>query len=585
MMLPIGLMLLTATGFAIRPEDMEPNTWYDLLPEGYRVINLIADPDLFGYFYGLTDEYHSIPVKSTDEGKTWSVKTVGIDPEHLEFQGWLRSYRKASDYILYLSYCDGSICEGKDSTYLYKSTNRGESWDRIASYCSMNFLYVSSSDGALYIEVDPPGPPGPNHIRRSTDEGKHWETVGEGVYTLLDMMNSPIDPTIMYASISDSNTLIYWSQDNGLSWSQYPNAPGISWRLNQVVLHPKDPNTIVAVKWYPYDSNYPMKITRNGGATWEDFGPRYSEYEGSQMAYGLHIDPDNPDIMIATGLSCNSMYRTTDAGNTWTTILKGAFWNSASARMVGFISSPWSSDTLYLNIRSLLKSCDDGLTWSAMSAFRSDPNMLGWVSKYHSGLVFCFSTVIGFLRSTDYGNTWKSQSYPDLFVTPNTETVTESSLAHVIYYLRGGLCSESMRYVYPLRCSYDAGLTWEEKQPILSGRLVYVTASANLDRRLFGVVDNRQQTEEQYRSWLAISDDGGDTFREIAMAGSTRLCDIIDIPGQPNTWFALGADSDHNGIIYKTDDGGSTWAVISTDSGFTAHDRLIYNDFRGDQGL
>ena len=336
-----------------------------------------------------------------------------------------------------------------------------------------------------------------------------------------------------------------------------------------MVPHPVDPSILIALKWVSNYTEYPMKITRNGGATWENFGPKASSDWGEDyMLRALYIDPNNPKIMIGAGLSCGTCFRSSDGGNTWIKVLNGNIYGTEADNNVRLLTSPANTSTVYLNRYVLMKSSDNGLSWIAASPTGRDGDwrQIGWLSQKQPGLFLFFDKGVGRFRSTDYGENWIYQPYPDLNIRPSNLTLTESIDTHEIYYIEGYGCSNysSPRFVK----SRDSGLTWEQKQPELMGLLSYVNCSVNLDQRLYGIVDNGNTNLEENRSWLAVSDNGGDSFREMQLPGAIRVHDICDQPGNPDVWYVLGIHEDNDvARVYKTIDGGTTWISIGNESG------------------
>ncbi len=102
---------------------------------------------------------------------------------------------------------------------LYRTTNRGESWERIGQ--SMSDLYVSSivlhpSDSAiLYIG-------GPGGVWKSADSGKTWEAKNKGLGSLniRALAMEPKNLQTLYAGTNGSG--LYRSTDAGGTWTAMP---------------------------------------------------------------------------------------------------------------------------------------------------------------------------------------------------------------------------------------------------------------------------------------------------------------------------------------------------------------------------
>ncbi|HEU4685877.1 MAG TPA: hypothetical protein VFS39_15335, partial [Nitrospira sp.] len=107
---------------------------------------------------------------------------------------------------------------------LYRTTNRGDRWERIGA--TLPDPFVST------ILVDPTEPSvlyigGPAGVWKSTDGGNAWKAVNQGLATLniRTLAMAPKDSRILYAGTNGSG--LYRSTDGGAAWSSVPlTAPG-----------------------------------------------------------------------------------------------------------------------------------------------------------------------------------------------------------------------------------------------------------------------------------------------------------------------------------------------------------------------
>ena len=164
--------------------------------------------------------------KSSDDGATWTLKNNGITQS--EPLAWRLA--RAKDGTLYVVIArrseDGSINTPGDGA-LYKSTNGGESWIRVALPSGVN--------GPNGLTVDPDNP---NRLYLSAwtratrdrgigggiflseDGGKSWKNVLNRDQHIYDVTVEPRDANILYAAGFESSA--WRSTDRGLHWTRIP---------------------------------------------------------------------------------------------------------------------------------------------------------------------------------------------------------------------------------------------------------------------------------------------------------------------------------------------------------------------------
>jgi photosystem II stability/assembly factor-like uncharacterized protein len=263
---------------------------------------------------------------------------------------------------------------------------------------------VPGSDGSFFFGGVDGG------VWKTTDAGTVWSPIfdREPVASIGALAVAPSNPQIIYAGTGESDIRsdlssgsgVYKSNDSGATW----HAVGLSntRQISQIVVDPQDPNTVyVAALGHAYGPSPERGVYKStdGGATWQhvlDKGPDVG-IAALAIAYG------KPKILFATAWNAhrppwstyaplegpgNGLYRSTDAGETWTAInghgLPAAHWGrsgvavSADGRRVYLTidtSGGTSGETAGLpasKTSGLYRSDDGGNTWTLVNA---DPRL------------------------------------------------------------------------------------------------------------------------------------------------------------------------------------------------------------------
>ncbi len=250
--------------------------------------------------------------KSEDGGSSW--KNVGLkSSEHI---GMIAVNPENSNIVYVAAY--GPLWSSGGDRGIYKSTNGGESWEKV--------LNVSEHTGFNEIHLDPRNPEvlyatahqrrrhvwtyvsgGPESaIYKSTDGGKNWKKLENGIPAgdkgRIALAIPPSDPDRIYAMIEGHGT--YRSDNRGAAFIKLNDYNTSGNYYVELVPHPTDKDVIYSMDTW-------LHVSRDGGNSWQKV-PEENKHVDNHC---LWINPSDPEQMIA---GCDGgLYETYDGADNW----------------------------------------------------------------------------------------------------------------------------------------------------------------------------------------------------------------------------------------------------------------------------
>lgn len=183
-------------------------------------------------------------------------------------------------------------------------------------------------------------------VWKSDDVGKTWQvTFDQAASTSVgDVTVSPSNPDIVWVGTGEANifrssyagTGVYRSTDAGRTWQQMGLTD--TQTIGRIVIHPTNPDIVyVAAGGHEWTENAMRGVfkTTNGGKTWE----KVLYLSPMTGANDLVMDPSDPNTLYAAmwqhirrkwndpknepGFHESGIFKTTDAGRTWTPLKSG----------------------------------------------------------------------------------------------------------------------------------------------------------------------------------------------------------------------------------------------------------------------
>ncbi|MEV0096081.1 cellulose binding domain-containing protein [Streptomyces sp. NPDC050738] len=412
---------------------------------------------------------------------------------------------------------------------LWRSTDSGATWAKVASFTNAGTYRADPSDTSGY---------------NSDLQGVVWVTFDPSTGTAGTRTQH------IYAGVADKDNTVYRSTDAGATWSRLAGQP-TGYIAHKGVLDHVNKRLYLATSdtGGPYDGAkgdvWRYDIT---AATWTRISPVPSDSADDYFGYsGLSIDRTNPDtLMVATQISWwpdDIIFRSTDAGATWTRIWDFANYPSRSFRYTMDVTSvPW-------------------LTFGAGPTLPEVTPKLGWMTEAleidpHNPDRFLYGTGATLYASTDLTN-WDKNTQLTIkpmvagleetavldLISPPTGTTLFSALGDIGGFAHTDLTKvPALMYTQPNLTS-TTGIDFAELKPALLVRVGNVdkTASPNVNRAGFST--------DGGSSWFQASSEPS------GVTGGGTVAVAAD--GSAVVWSPQGA------AVQRTTTNGSSWSAGS----------------------
>lgn len=251
--------------------------------------------------------------KSVDGGKSW--KNMGLkNSQHI---GKIVIHPKNSD-IVYVA-AEGSVWGPGGDRGLYKSIDGGKNWKKTLDISENtgvnnilmdprdpNIMYASSEQRRRHVFTKIGGGP-ETAIYKSTDGGETWDKLKSGLPSDdmggIGLAISPVNPDYIFAIIEAANESsgFYRSINRGASWQKMSNHTAQGQYYNEIYCDPVDVNKI-------YSMETVSQYTEDGGKTWKAIGNNKRHVDD----HAFWVDPSNTKHFLIGG--DGGIYESFDGG-------------------------------------------------------------------------------------------------------------------------------------------------------------------------------------------------------------------------------------------------------------------------------
>jgi photosystem II stability/assembly factor-like uncharacterized protein len=479
--------------------------------------------------------------RSTDGGDTWARVTSGVPAGDLGRIGLAMS---ASDPDVVYAIIEASPPGGG----VYRSDDRGATWVRKNSV-NQRGNYFSQ------IRVDPKNP---NHVwmlatalLASNDGGTTFSGDSVAPYAHPDHHAMWIDPAQPQHVMLGNDGGVYFSYDNGRSWSYVDNLP-IS-QFYDIAIDDREPYWIYGGAQDNGSWAFPSATYSRGGMTNLDvqntgFGDGFQSAVDPIDRRFVHANSQNGRAFLADMVTREERFiqPVAPAGQDPYRFN----WNTAMQQ------SPNDPRALYIGAQKLLRSTDRGTTWQEIS-----PDL-----TKHAGRT-TLSVGNGFPAGRSLSANDGVSAYG------NITTISESPTARGTIYVGTDDGNVQM--------TADGGGHWSDITPRFAmpeSRYVSKVYASRHDARVAYVAFDGHWDDDQ-RPYLFKTVDGGATWTSIAsdLPSWKPVKTIEEDPRNPNLLF-VGTEFG----LYWTTDGGHHWSPASGNVPPVMVDRIIVNPNNND---
>lgn len=422
--------------------------------------------------------------------------------------------------------------------------NNTSNWESVGPYSHENTASWSSGQGRVNaIAVDPNntntiyvGTPA-GGIWKSTDSGTNWTPLTDNL-PQIGVSGIAIDHTnsnIIYIATGDDDANdsfavgVWKSIDGGLTWNVTGSLTGNPNSMNEIIIHPDDPNTILVA------TNSGLHKSIDGGTTWTR--------KLATNVRGMRMKPNDPTTWYA--ITSSSFYKSTDSGESFQFVSINGLANSGR---IEFDVTQANPEVVYIvkansgsnSFGGIFKSTDSGTTFSR-TAENSDifQSSQAWydlcltVSDTDENKVYV--GVLNIWNSSDGGdnfsqlNSWNS---------PGSNTYTHADI-HFMRYFNGRFFAGTDGGIYV--SDNDGSNFTDLTENLAIGQFYKISVALQNSGNIAG----------------GLQDNGGYAYSDNQWKnyyGADGMDCVIN-PQDPNNYFGF---IQNGGGLYETKDGGRT---------------------------
>jgi len=407
-------------------------------------------------------------------------------------------------------------------------------------------------------------------VYKSTDAGKTWKHIGlDESRHISDVIIHPTNPDIIFISVQGAQygpTVergVYRTIDGGDTWKKvlYVNettgASSLSMDMN-------NPRILYAAMWQ--HRRYPWTITSggedsgmykstDGGTTWKQLKGGLPKAFGKS---GISVSRANSNriyaVIEAQGEK-GGVYRSDNAGKSWKQVNSNRVNIARSWYYMEIFADPQDENIVYVLNAPVMKSIDGGKSFSNITVPHGDNHHL-WINPYDNTNLIN-SNDGGANISFNSGKSWSTQENQ-----PTSQFYRVITDNRIPYHVYGGQQDNSAIAIASR--TNDGGIDWKDWYSVAGCESAFLAFDPDNPEVVYGGC-----YQGIIEKWVAASQSGKPikTYPELGLSIQPKdfkfrynwNAPIISSPQDRNTIYHAG------NVVFKTQDGGHSWEVISPD--------------------
>lgn len=402
-------------------------SWRLLIEPRALVRWIVVDPSQPRTVYaatGIFDRRAVAPegvLKSTDGGSTWVNVNTGL--ESLVVGGLAMDPTDPRALIAVTGKHKNAFVDDPSDGLggVFKTNDGGQHWRRVDPFGSCSgctrqvtaVAYAPSDPRIVYADTG-------GIFMRSMDGGDHWEsweveTAGENRGVPISLAVHPANPDVIFMNAYTGGVFV--SRDGGHGWADSSRGycGSQAW---DVATDPHNRRRVVVA------SMNGVHASDDGGLTWVG---RITDNRLNSVLSAA-VDPSEGDTWLVGNQINGRIWRTTDAGDSWTVALPPLGEDTMNGRRSTFqiVFAPSDPRLVFAatgvalfgvpasgNGPGIFRSTDGGQTWLAVNAGLESTTLTATALAVHpqdARIVYAGIVGAGVFRSTDAGQSWSASS-------------------------------------------------------------------------------------------------------------------------------------------------------------------------------
>jgi photosystem II stability/assembly factor-like uncharacterized protein len=302
---------------------------------------------------------------------------------------------RGNSQLYYAGYTGGGVWRTDDGGLNWRNISDGQFdvgsiGDIAVAASDQNILYVGSGEHAVRGVMTSYG----DGVYKSTDAGRTWKKTGlDKTRHISDVIIHPANPDLVYVAAqgpvhgNSPDRGVYRTTDGGVTWKKIlfvNDSTGVS----SLSMDPNNPRVLYAATWQHRRFPWTVSSGGPGSAIWKstDGGESWNKLSGGLPAMmgkvGIAVSGANSNRVFAiveTEKSTSGLYRSDDAGRTWSLLSNNQDISSRSWYYMEVFADPKNDNIVYVLNAPMMRSIDGGRTFQQIRVGHGDTHDL-WIN-------------------------------------------------------------------------------------------------------------------------------------------------------------------------------------------------------------